>query len=85
MSLPPFARRVPAGLELALTVVPGARRDAVVGALGDRLKVAVRAPVCALVAAHLGVDAGRVVLTAGQHQPRKTLVVKDLGEWRPGR
>ncbi len=43
-SLPPFARAVEGGLELAIKVVPGASRTEVVGPLGNRLKVRVAAP-----------------------------------------
>ena len=43
-SLPPFARAVEGGLELAVKVVPGASRTEVIGPLGNRLKVRVAAP-----------------------------------------
>jgi uncharacterized protein (TIGR00251 family) len=42
-ALPPCARLTPTGLELRLKVVPGASRSAIVGLLGDRLKVRVAA------------------------------------------
>ena len=41
--LPPFARAVEGGIELSITVVPGASRSEVAGILGDRLKVRVAA------------------------------------------
>jgi uncharacterized protein (TIGR00251 family) len=43
-SLPPFARAVEGGFDLAIKVVPGASRTEVVGLLGNRLKVRVAAP-----------------------------------------
>lgn len=62
------------GIELALHVQPGARRSALVGAHGDRLKLAVTAPpaegranaaVCALLAQLLDVPSRDVVLVGG--------------------
>jgi uncharacterized protein len=41
VALPAFARRVDAGIELRLKVIPGASCAAMAGALGDRLKVRV--------------------------------------------
>jgi len=43
-ALPPWIRSEPAGVRLALRVQPGARRSALVGPYGERLKVAVQAP-----------------------------------------
>jgi uncharacterized protein (TIGR00251 family) len=43
-ALPPYARPVPDGVELRLKVVPNSSRTAIVGPLGDRLKVKVAAP-----------------------------------------
>jgi uncharacterized protein len=43
-ALPAWIRSEPAGVRLALRVQPGARRSALVGEQGDRLKVAVQAP-----------------------------------------
>ena len=42
--LPPFARAVEGGFDLAIKVVPGASRSEIAGTLGDRLKVRVAAP-----------------------------------------
>jgi|SRR5882757_2005600 len=42
--LPPWIRSDPAGVLLALRVQPGARRSALIGQYGERLKVAVQAP-----------------------------------------
>ncbi len=44
LALPPWARMQDGALRLALHVQPGARRDAVDGAHGARLKIALRAP-----------------------------------------
>ncbi len=43
-TLAPFSRLVEGGLELRLKVVPGAKREGVVGIYGDRLRVRVNAP-----------------------------------------
>ena len=43
VALPAFARRVDAGIEIRLKVIPGASRGALAGALGDRLKIRVTA------------------------------------------
>jgi uncharacterized protein (TIGR00251 family) len=62
------------GVRLRLRVVPGARRDALLGAHGEALRIAVRAvaekgraneAVIRLLAATLGLGAGQVVLVAG--------------------
>ena len=42
--LPAWIRGEPRGVRLALRVQPGARRSALLGPYGDRLKVAVQAP-----------------------------------------
>ncbi len=81
-SLPPWARRVPGGLELAIKVVPNASRSEIVGPLGDRLKVRVAAPpeagkanraVVRLLRDWLGVSAVEIV--AGSGTPAKTVRV----------
>lgn len=41
---PPWMRRTATGIDLALHVQPGARREGAAGRHGDRLKVALRAP-----------------------------------------
>jgi uncharacterized protein (TIGR00251 family) len=43
-ALPAYVVAVPNGFELRLKVVPGSSRSAIVGPLGDRLKVKVAAP-----------------------------------------
>lgn len=66
-------------------VVPGARRDEIVGRLGDRLKIRVSAPpeggkanaaVCALVARALGIDARGVTVCQGTTSALKTLAIE---------
>lgn len=69
---------------LLVKVVPGAKREAIVGPLGDRLKVRVSAPpeggkanaaVCALVAGALDVKPGAVRVVQGHANPEKTLEI----------
>ena len=73
------------GVLLRVKVVPGGRRDAIVGLLGDRLKIAVSAPpekgkanaaVCQLLAGHVGVPVSAVDVVAGHTTPRKTIQIK---------
>lgn len=72
---------------IALKVVPGSRAAAIVGPLGDRLKVKVAAPpedgkanraVCELLAASLGLAARAVTIVAGHSRPEKTARVEGL-------
>lgn len=76
--------RRPNAIRIRLKVVPGARRDAVVGLLGDRLKVRVAAApeagranvaVRRLLAGTLGVAVGDVGLIAGTASSMKTVEV----------
>jgi len=75
------------GIILRIKVVPGARRNAIVGMLGDRLKLAVAAApeagkankaVCKLMAKSLGVPARDVAVAWGASRPQKTLTVAGL-------
>lgn len=68
------------GVEMAIKVVPGASRNAIVGVLGDTLKVAVAAPaeggkanaaVEQTLADALGIKPSAVSITQGTSQPRK--------------
>jgi uncharacterized protein len=81
-ALPPWARRVPGGLELAIKVVPNASRSEIVGSLGDRLKVRVAAPpeegkanraLVRLLSEWLG--GSEVEIVAGTGTPAKTVRV----------
>lgn len=77
----------PADIQLSIKAVPGARRDEVVGWLGDRLKVRVSAPpeggraneaICALIARELGIRASAVAVTRGHGHPEKTVTITGL-------
>ena len=74
-------------VRLPIKAVPGARRDEIVGRLGDRLKVRVSAPpedgrandaICALVALALGVRNGDVRVVAGHGRAEKTLEINGV-------
>jgi uncharacterized protein YggU (UPF0235/DUF167 family) len=78
---------VAGGVRLRLRVVPGARRDAVLGPHGDALRVAVRAvpekgranqAVQSLLAAALDVPTQQVVLLAGMGGRDKHVEVRGL-------
>lgn len=69
---------------LLIKAVPGAKKDEIVGRLGDRLKVRVSAPpeggkantaICDLIAKALGVKARDVRIVSGQSRAEKTLEV----------
>jgi uncharacterized protein (TIGR00251 family) len=73
-----------APIRVAVKAVPGAKRDEIVGPLGDRLKVRVSAPpeggkanaaIAALLAAALEVRERDVVLVAGHTRPEKVFEV----------
>ncbi len=83
-TLPAFASMRGNDLELRVKAVPGARRDEIVGVLGDRLKVRVSQPpeggraneaIRELLAARLGVAVRSVTLVAGSSAPTKTFLV----------
>ena len=84
--LPAFARRVDAGIELRLKVIPGASRAGLAGELGDRLKVrVVAAPedgkanhaVIALLEKWLKErDHASVELVSGHSTPLKTVLLR---------
>lgn len=78
----------PGAVLIDLKVVPGAKRDAVAGRLGDRLKVRVAAApedgkanraVCALLAAELGVRERDVEICKGPTSPEKTARIRGVG------
>lgn len=77
----------PPAATVRVKVVPGARRDELVGPLGDRLKIRTSAPpedgkankaVCALVAAVAGVKARNVEVSSGRTSAEKTLLVRGI-------
>lgn len=72
-------------LLIAVKAVPGAKRDEIVGLLGDRLKVRVSAPpeggrankaIEALIAGALGVRASAVEVEAGHSSAEKVVRVR---------
>lgn len=74
---------------LAVKVVPGARRNRVVGRYGDALKIQVSAPpeggkaneaVIELLAVMLGLRANRLQLARGHTQPRKVIEVSGIDQ-----
>lgn len=87
ISLPPWARRVPGGLEIRVKVVPNASRSEIVGTLGDRLKIRVAASpeggkanraVEELLRGYLG--AARVEVAGGRSRPEKVVLVAAAGD-----
>jgi uncharacterized protein (TIGR00251 family) len=67
---------------LHIRAVPGASRDQVAGAVGDRLKVRISAPpergkanqaICRLLAKTLGAKAKDVTIESGQTSPEKVV------------
>lgn len=71
---------------LRVKVVPGAKRDQIAGALGDRLKIRTSAPpengkanaaVCVLIAKAVGVKPRDVTIESGHTNPEKTLRLTD--------
>lgn len=79
----PANRKQPA-IRILLKVVPGSRRNEIVGRLGDRLKLKVAMPpedgkandaVRELLAAVLGVRPNAITLVAGHTNPEKTVLV----------
>lgn len=75
------------GVEFPVKVVPGSSRNAIVGVLGDALKVAVAAPpeagkanaaLTQTIAAALDVKPAMVSIVAGHSQPRKRVEVSGL-------
>ncbi len=72
-------------LEIRVKAVPGAKRDEIVGALGDRLKIRVAQPpeggraneaIRALLAHALGVSERDIELVQGQANPQKSFHVR---------
>lgn len=83
----PLIERSGADCLLHLKVVPGSSRDAISGALGDRLKIKVAAAaesgkankaVCALLARTLGVKPRDVEIVSGQTSPEKVVRIAGI-------
>ena len=77
----------PEGLIIAAKVVPNSRRAALVGLLGDALKIKVVQPpeqgkaneaVIALLAQALHIAPQRISVIAGQSQPHKKILIRGL-------
>ena len=80
-ALPPWASQDAQGLLIRVKAVPGASRDAIAGALGDRLKIRVSAPpeggrandaIARVLSSALGLQERAVRLVAGPASPLKT-------------
>lgn len=76
------------GVLIAVKAVPGAKRDEIVGLLGERLKVRVSAPpeggkankaICALLAGALGVRASDVEVVGGASRAEKSVRIAGIG------
>lgn len=72
---------------IQVKVVPGSRREEIVGWLGDRLKVKVAAPpedgraneaLCRLIAETLGVGVRGVSVVSGHSRPEKTVQIEGV-------
>ena len=77
----------PAAVRIAVKAVPGSRRDAVAGRLGDRLKVKVAAPpedgkaneaIRRLLAAELGVRVAAVRIVSGFAHAEKVVRIEGV-------
>ncbi|HEX8521175.1 MAG TPA: DUF167 domain-containing protein [Tepidisphaeraceae bacterium] len=76
------------GVHLMLKIVPSARRERIVGELGEALKVAVTPPpedgaanraVVELLAEKLGLSVGDVEIVRGHTSPRKQVRFRGIG------
>ena len=76
-------------VEISVKAIPGAKRDAIVGPLGNALKVKVSAPpedgkandsIRRLLAEKLGVAMRDVEVTAGHSSPRKRIRIRGVDE-----
>ena len=92
MSLPAFMSVRGDDLELRVKAVPGAKRDEIVGALGDRLKLRVSQPpeggraneaIRELLAARLGVALRETEIVQGAANPQKTVRIRGMAADAP--
>lgn len=76
-----------AGVRLWIKAVPGASRDQIVGALGERLKVRISAPpedgrankaICELIAKTLKIKVSLVTIESGQTSREKIVRIEGL-------
>jgi uncharacterized protein (TIGR00251 family) len=74
---------------LSIKVIPGARKNRVVGKYGDAIKIQVSAPpeqgkanqaVIALLSEVLGVSPQRIQILRGHTQPRKVIQINDIDQ-----
>ena len=74
-------------VRILVKAVPGAKRDEIVGRLGERLKVRVSAPpedgkaneaICQLIASRLGIKARDVRVVGGAGRAEKTLEINGI-------
>jgi len=80
----PWLARTPAGWTIAVHVQPGAKRTAVAGIHGERLKIRIAAPpiegranaaIVAFIAERLGVPRARVSVARGERSRDKLIAV----------
>jgi len=85
MTLPDYASIEPGALLIRVKAVPGASRDQIAGAVGDRLKIKVAAPpeagkankaVRKLLAGALGTRAANVAVESGETSPLKVIRIR---------
>jgi uncharacterized protein len=76
-------------IRILIKAVPGARKDEIVGPLGDRLKVRISAPpeggkanaaICLLIAAALGVRPSDVTVVSGHARAEKVLEISGTNQ-----
>ena len=88
MSIPAFMSVRGEDIELRLKAVPGAKRDEIAGALGDRLKVRVAQPpeggraneaIRELLASRLGLSVRDIEIVQGATNPQKTVRICGKG------
>jgi uncharacterized protein (TIGR00251 family) len=82
----PWLARTPAGWTIAVHVQPGAKRTAVAGVHGERLKIRIAAPpiegranaaIVAFIAERLDVPRAQVSVTRGERSRDKLIVIAD--------
>jgi len=75
-------------VRILVKAVPGAKRDEIVGRLGERLKIRISAPpedgkanaaICELIAEALGIKARDVRVVGGQSRAEKTIEIDGVG------
>ncbi len=83
----PLATDIPGATLIRIKAVPGAKRDQVVGRLGDRLKVRVAQPpeggnanraICELLAGELGVKPRAAGIASGESSAEKIIRIEGI-------